>query len=88
MDMSRPTQEMVEDNLITWQCAMYELHREIDKLDQELSFSRPPQIKPTSKVNVSRTYYEHAVALVGKDRVHIDEDLIGDTWYVIQEGYT
>ena len=25
---------MVEDNLITWQAAIYELHREIDKLDQ------------------------------------------------------
>ncbi len=33
--MSRPTQEAVEDNLITWQRAVYELHREIDKLDQE-----------------------------------------------------
>ncbi len=38
--MSRPTQEMVEDNLITWQVAIYELHREIDKLDQELDILR------------------------------------------------
>lgn len=33
--MSRPSQERVEDGLITWQGAVYELHREIDKLDQE-----------------------------------------------------
>lgn len=33
--MSRPTQEQVEDNLISWQAAIYELHREIDNLDQE-----------------------------------------------------
>lgn len=33
--MSRPTHEMVEDNVISWQVAVYELHREIDKLDQE-----------------------------------------------------
>lgn len=33
--MSRPSQERVEDGLITWQRAIYELHREIDKLDQE-----------------------------------------------------
>jgi hypothetical protein len=38
--MSRPTQEMVEDNLLTWQVAMYELHREIDKLDQENDIMR------------------------------------------------
>lgn len=31
---------MVEDRLITWQLAIYELHREIDKLDQELAFLR------------------------------------------------
>ena len=31
---------MVEDNLITWQIAIYELHREIDKLDQELDVLR------------------------------------------------
>jgi hypothetical protein len=34
--MSRPTIERVEDNLITWRDAIYELHREIDKLDQEI----------------------------------------------------
>lgn len=38
--MSRPTQEMVEDNLITWQYAIYELRREIDKLDQENQIMR------------------------------------------------
>ncbi len=38
--MSRPTQEAVEDNVLTWQVAIYELHREIDKLDQELEILR------------------------------------------------
>jgi hypothetical protein len=38
--MSRPTIENVQDNLITWDHAMYELHREIDKLDQELEIAR------------------------------------------------
>jgi hypothetical protein len=38
--VSRPTQEMVEDNLITWQYAIYELRREIDKLDQENEIMR------------------------------------------------
>ena len=31
---------MVEDNLITWQEAIYELHREIAKLDQENEIMR------------------------------------------------
>lgn len=38
--MSRPTQENVEDNLLTCQRVIYELHREIDKLDQELDLMR------------------------------------------------
>jgi hypothetical protein len=36
--VSRPTQERVEDGIITWQVAVYELHREIDKLYQEKEF--------------------------------------------------
>lgn len=39
-EMSRPTQENVEDNVLTWQRAIYELHREINKLDQELGLMR------------------------------------------------
>jgi hypothetical protein len=38
--MSRPTIEAVEDNLITWREAIYQLHREIDKLDQENDIMR------------------------------------------------
>jgi hypothetical protein len=38
--MSRPTIEAVEDNVISWKEAMYQLHREIDKLDQENDIMR------------------------------------------------
>jgi len=33
--MSRPTQENVEDNLLTWKMALQELHLEINRLDGE-----------------------------------------------------
>ncbi len=38
--MIRPTQEMVEDGLITWQEAIYQLHRELDKMDIEAACAR------------------------------------------------
>ena len=33
--MSRPTVKQVDEEVLTWRHAMYELHREIEKLDQE-----------------------------------------------------
>ncbi len=38
--MGRPTIEMVEGNLISWREAMYQLHRELDKMDVEAAYMR------------------------------------------------
>ena len=62
--MSRPTIEMVEDNLITWKEAIFELRLEIDGLDREIARLRE-ELRHV-KDNADREWHDHHPESMGR----------------------